>query len=217
MVHTYVKALTKIASRYAPSRSLSFNLVHLFKALQLMEEKEHVSRSLLCNELSLGEGVVRTLLKHLKMQGLIKSTKSGTRLTEKGMTILSGLVSSIPAETRIPKSSVAVGKFNYVVLLKQYGFAAIRSGIEQRDAAIKMGASGATTLLFKENKFVIPGTNYNSLTKEPRIAKLLIEKLNPEDGDVIIIGSALEDIRTAELAAKNAALLTIVNHDEHAQ
>jgi phosphoglycolate phosphatase-like HAD superfamily hydrolase len=151
------------------------------------------------------------------MKGLIKSTKSGTRLTEKGMTILSGLVSSIPAETSIPKSSVAVGKFNYVVLLKQYGFAAIRSGIEQRDAAIKMGASGATTLLFKENKFVIPGTNYNSLTKEPRIAKLLIEKLNPEDGDVIIIGSALEDIRTAELAAKNAALLTIVNHDEHAQ
>jgi phosphoglycolate phosphatase-like HAD superfamily hydrolase len=133
------------------------------------------------------------------------------------MTTLSGLVSPIPAETSIPKSSVAVGKFNYVVLLKQYGFAAIRSGIEQRDAAIKMGASGATTLLFKENKFVIPGTNYNSLTKEPRIAKLLIEKLNPEDGDVIIIGSALEDIRTAELAAKNAALLTIVNHDEHAQ
>src|SRR6478752_9872405 len=70
MVHIYVKALTKIASRYAPSRSLSFNLVHLFKALQLMEEKGHVSRSLLCKELSLGEGVVRTLLKHLKMQGL---------------------------------------------------------------------------------------------------------------------------------------------------
>ena len=151
------------------------------------------------------------------MHGLIKSTKSGTRLTEKGMTILSGLVSSIPAETSIPKSSVAVGKFNYVVLLKQYGFAAIRSGIEQRDAAIKMGASGATTLLFKENKFVIPGTNYNSLIKEPHIAKILIENLKPENEDVIIIGSAVEDIRTAELAAKNAALLTIVNHDEHAQ
>ena len=139
------------------------------------------------------------------MQGLIKSTKSGYRLTEKGMTILSGLVSSIPAETSIPKSSVAVGKFNYVVLLKQYGFAAIRSGIEQRDAPIKMGASGATTLLFKENKFVIPGTNYNSLTKEPHIAKILIENLKPEDGDVIIIGAAVEDIRTAELAPKNAA------------
>jgi hypothetical protein len=102
-------------------------------------------------------------------------------------------------------------------LLKQYGFAAIRSGIEQRDAAIKMEASGATTLIFKDNKFVIPGTNYNSLTKEPDTAKILIENLKPEDGDVIIIGSALDGRRTAELAAKNAALLTIVNHDEHGQ
>jgi hypothetical protein len=58
----YVKALAKIASRYAPSRALSFNLVHIFKTLQLMEEKGYVSRSLLCKELSVGEGVVRTLL-----------------------------------------------------------------------------------------------------------------------------------------------------------
>lgn len=90
MVHTYVKALAKIANRYAPSRVLSFNLVHHFKALQLMEEKGHVCRALLCKELSLGEGAIRTLLKHLKMQGLIESTKNGARLTEKGMTTLSG-------------------------------------------------------------------------------------------------------------------------------
>jgi hypothetical protein len=207
----YVKALAKIASRYAPSRALSFNLVHIFKTLQLMEEKGHVSRALLCKELSLGEGVVRTLLKHLKMQGLIESTKSGTRLTEKGMTMLSGLLSSVPTEMSIPRSSVALGKFNYVVLLKQFGFA-IKSGIEQRDAAIKMGATGATTLLFKDDKFVIPSTNYDSLAKEPHKARLLVEKLRPEDGDVIIIGSATENQRTAELAAKNAALLTIMNH-----
>ena len=68
-----------------------------------MEEKGHVSRSLLCKELSLGEGVARTLLKHLKMQGLIKSTKNGTRLTEKkGMTNLSGLLSSVHREMSIP-------------------------------------------------------------------------------------------------------------------
>jgi Domain of unknown function (DUF4443) len=210
----YVKALAKIASRYAPSRVLSFDSVHLFKTLQLMNEKGHVSRSSVCKELSLGDGVVRTLLKHLKMQGLINSTNSGTRLTEKGMTILSGLVSSIPAETSIPKSSVALGRFNYAVLIKQYGFA-VKSGIEQRDAAIKMGGSGATTLLFKDNKLVIPGTSYDSLSKEPYTAKLLIEKLNPKDGDVIIIGSAVEDVRIAEFAAKNAAFLTLLNHEKH--
>lgn len=37
-----------------------------------------------------------------------------------------------------PKCSIALGKFNYAILLKQLSFA-IKSGIEQRDAAIKMG------------------------------------------------------------------------------
>ena len=53
------------------------------------------------------------------------------------------------------------------------------------------------------------------MRKESHIAGLLTEKLNPESGDVIIIGSATEDERTAELAAKNAALLTIMNHERH--
>ena len=56
-------------------------------------------------------------------------------------------------------------------------------------------------------------TNYDSLAKEPHIVRLLVEKLRPEDGDVIIIGSATENQRTAELAAKNAALLTIMDHE----
>jgi hypothetical protein len=55
----------------------------------------------------------------------------------------------------------------------------------------KTGATGATSLLFKHNGFVIPGTNYDSLSKEPHTAELLIERLKPEDVDVIIIGSAL--------------------------
>jgi hypothetical protein len=98
-------------------------------------------------------------------------------------------------------------------LLRQFGFS-IKSGIEQRDAAIKWEQQ-TPQLLFKNNKFLIPSTNnyYDSLEKEPRIAKLLIEKLQSEDGDVIIIGSAVENVRIAELAAKNAALLTIVDHE----
>ena len=94
-MHTYVKALTQIASRYAPSRMLSFELVHIFKVFQLLNKKKHVSRALLCQELSLGEGSVKTLIKHLKMQGLIHSTNHGTILTEKGKIISSALVQSI--------------------------------------------------------------------------------------------------------------------------
>jgi hypothetical protein len=215
-MHTYVKALTKIASRYAPSRMLSFELVHVFKALQLLDKNEHVSRTLLRQELALGEGSIRTLVKHLKMHNLVKSTNAGTKMTEKARAISSELLQSIPSEAIMPKCSIALGKFNYVVLLKNYRFA-IRSGIEQRDAAIKMGAVGATTLLYKDHKFVMPGA-YNSkysLQKESDIANLLIGKLKPEDNDVLIIGSDNQDLRMAEFGAKNAVLFTIMNHETH--
>ena len=214
-MHTYLKALTKIASRYAPSRMLSFELVHIFKVFQLLDKNEHVSRTLLCQELSLGEGSVRTLVKHLKMQSLVKSTNTGTRLTEKGKALTSELLQSIPSEANMPKCSIALGKFNYVILLRNYGFA-IKSGIEQRDAAIKMGALGATTLLYKDYKFVMPGAyNEDSLQKESDIANLLIDKLKPKENDVIIVGSDNKNLRLAEFGAKNAALLTIMGHETH--
>src|ERR671931_1950493 len=175
-MHTYVRALTKIASRYAPIRMLSFELVHIFKVFQLLDKNGQISRTLLCQELGLGEGSARTLLKHLKMQNLVKSTNGGTRLTEKGKALSSTLLQSIPSEGNMPKCFIALGKFNYVVLLRNYGFA-IKSGIEQRDAAIKMGAVGATTLLYKDRKFVMPGAyNEDSLQKESDIANLLIDK-----------------------------------------
>ena len=117
-MHTYVRMLTKIATRYAPSRILSFDSVHVFKLLQLIERKRHVSRNLLCQELALGEGSIKTLVKHLKMKGLIQSTKRGTTMTEKGRKITSEILLLIPRETTIPKCSIALGKFNYAVLVR---------------------------------------------------------------------------------------------------
>ena len=155
-------------------------------------------------------------MKHLKMQNMICTANSGTKMTEKGKSIFSHITSSIPAETNVPKCSVALGKFNYAVLLKQFNFA-IKSGVEQRDAAIKMGAKGATTLLYKDRGFVMPSIDgtFNPLQKEPEICKLLINRLQPiEEGDVIIIGSDDISKRSAELAAKSAALLTIMDHEK---
>jgi hypothetical protein len=216
-MHMYIKALFKVADKYAPSRNISFDVAHIFKALQLIEKRGHASRELLSRELALGEGIIKTLIKHLKMQNMIYTANSGTKMTEKGRSIFSHIISSITAETNIPKCSVALGKFNYAVLLKQFNFA-IKSGIEQRDAAIKMGAKGATTLLYKDRGFIMPSSDgtFNLLQKEPEICKLLINRLQPiEEGDVIIIGSDDITKRSAELAAKSAALLAIMDHEKH--
>lgn len=214
-MHMYIKMLEKVTSRYAPSRVLSFDVVHVFAGLQIIEKNNNItSRNSLCAGLVLGEGTVKTLVKHLKMQGLIETSNRGTRLTAKGKSICEGLLSAIPAEMSLPKCSIALSKFNYAVLVRDFGFA-VGLGIEQRDAAIKMGATGATTLLFKDNKFVMPANIDDSLKKEQEIRRMLIEKLNPKEGDVIIIGSANDNKKTAELGAKNAALLTIFSHEKH--
>ena len=213
-MHKYIMILERVASRYAPSRTLSFDLVHVFAALQRIGNIGITSRSALCSGLVLGEGTVKTLVKHLKMHGLIETSNRGTRMTTKGKSVYEGLLSTIPAEMSLPRCSTALSRFNYAVLVREFGFA-VGLGIEQRDAAIKMGASGATTLLFKENKFVMPASSNDSLKKEREVRRMLVEKLNPRDGDVIIIGSADSNEKTAELGAKNAALLTILSHEKN--
>ena len=81
-----------------------------------------------------------------------------------------------------------------------------------------MGALGATTLIYKDNKITMPGAynnNNNFIQKEPHVTNLLIDKLKPQENDVIIIGSDNESLRIAEFAAKNAALFTIMSHETH--
>ncbi len=213
-MHTYVRTLQKVASRIAPSRILSFEMVHVLVTLQLIQERGHVSRHTLCKKLDLGEGTVKTLVKHLKIYDLIETDKTGTRISTKGSKLLSELLLSIPAEMSISTCSVALGKFNYAILIKQMSYV-IRSGIEQRDAAIKMNALGATSLVFKDDKFMIPNTNFNALHREQKLHTLLVDSLKPEEGDVLIIGSDNISERAAEFAAKSAALVTIMNHEKH--
>ena len=213
-MHTYVKTLQKVADRYAPSRVLSFDMVHVFKTLQLIQESGHVSREKLCDDLGLGEGTIKTLVRHLKMQNLIESTNAGTKMTKKGNSLFSELLSSIPSEISLSKCGITLGKFNYAVLVKQMS-SMIKDGIVQRDAAIRMGASGATTLLFKDNKFLFPQTDFDSLKDEHQLSEQMIKNLHPQDGDVIIIGSDDYSRMKAEFAAKSAALITIMNHEKY--
>ncbi|MGE5633961.1 MAG: DUF4443 domain-containing protein [Deltaproteobacteria bacterium] len=173
-----------------------------------------MSRDLLRKELSLGDGSIKTLIKHLKMTNMIKTSNAGTILTEKGEKIISQILSCIPNETDIQKSSITICKFNYVILVKNMADV-IKSGIEQRDIAIKAGAIGATTLIFRNGIFLIPRTNFNALSKEPQIQKKLIENLHPENNDVIIIGSDHKSKKIAEIATKYAVLFTMINHVKH--
>ncbi|MCD6263510.1 hypothetical protein J7L60_03765, partial [Candidatus Bathyarchaeota archaeon] len=152
--------------------------------------------------LGLSEGVTRTLLRHLRAEGLIEVTRRGIGLTEKGRRLLETLRSHIPGGMEVPSGPLTIGPKNFAVLVKGAG-GHVRSGMEQRDAALKAGAMGATTLVFDGEGFTIPGMEEAPPGVE-EVYELLL-RLKPRKGDVIIVGSA-SDILSAELGAKTAAL-----------
>jgi DNA-binding XRE family transcriptional regulator len=121
-------------------------------------------------------------------------------LTEKGRELLAE-IESIFSVTELPESPITIGSKNYAVLVKRAS-TKIRLGIEQRDAAMIVGAKGATTLISDEKGLRMPSME-NAI--EASLEKLILEELKPVSGDVVIIGSS-NDRFLAELGAKSAAL-----------
>lgn len=60
----------------------------------------------------------------------------------------------------------------------------------------------------------MPGSSQDPLKKEGELRSDLVEKLRPQDGEVVIIGGA-DTAKAAELAVKNAALATVMVHEKH--
>lgn len=155
----------------------------------------------------MGEGAVKTLILHLKEEGLADSLRSGTFLTKKGQKFAGELFKILSGECDIPKCSISLGKNNHAILLRNFA-KEIKTGIEQRDASILYGATGAITLLYHKNKFVFPKEEVDCLQKDKKVRSILLENLKPQDGDVIIIATASEPF-VAEISAKSSALFTL--------
>lgn len=212
-MHQYVRILQNVVSRKGSSKLLTFSVPHVFKALRLLAEENYVSRESFCKNLQIGEGAVKTLISHLKEANLVDSTKAGTYLTEKGKRFSKKIFEVLPLECNVKPCSIAQAKHNHAIIIKKYTDA-IKTGVDQRDYAILYGATGATTLLYSNDKFVFPKEHYDCLSKDVSTKKKLKESLKPENGDVVIIASA-DDPFVAELSAKNAALWTVASHEKH--
>jgi len=199
-----LEVVERVASKIAPGRTPLFTEAHVIKALEEIEAQGQVGRIKLSKTVGLGEGTTRTLVKHLQKEKLIRISRSGIELSEHGKKLFSALRAGISMEIEIPPSPLTVGAFNVAVLVRDVS-SAVRYGLEQRDAAIRTGAHGATTLIFSRNRLTMPGVTEDVFKDAPSIRDALLSKLKPKENDVIIIGSA-GDKRTAELGAKMAAL-----------
>lgn len=209
-----LEVLDKTARKAAPGRAPYFMVVHLAKSLMIVESQSPIGRMKLARMLGLGEGSARTLIRHLEHAGLIQVTKAGIAMTNAGTKLYSDLKRRLSEATEIPKSTLTVGPFNTAILVKN-SVDAIRGGVEQRDAAIKVGAMGATTLIFNRGRLNMPLVNEDVFSNIPAVRAALISKLKPQENDIIVIGSASDKL-TAEFGAIAAALETLKVHKSEA-
>jgi hypothetical protein len=198
-----LEIIARVSSKIAPGRFPSFAEAHVLKALEEISLEKSVGRLRLSRDLDLGEGETRTLVKHLKNEGLIDISRSGISLSEAGRKLLSSLRAVLSEQMAIPFTPLTVGRFNVAVRVAGMKNS-VKYGLEQRDAAIKEGANGATTLVFTKTGLAMPGSREDVSKSDSSIIDAL-SKLSLNEGDVVIIGSADEKIK-AELGAKAAAL-----------
>ena len=195
--------LNSLAKEKAPGPALTFTSLHLVKVLELIAEGP-IGRGKLAKKLGIGEGTIRTIIKRLKDSNLIEISKSGCHLTSFGRNFWKKFKEKIPKKIFLGKNEFSLAEYNVGVLIRKCA-GKVKTGMRQRDAAIMAGAEGATTLVVKDEKLILPGVSDNVAKDYPVAYKQIVELLRPEQDDVVIVGTA-ETREKAEYGALAAAL-----------
>lgn len=207
MPHGFKRILEKVAGEKAPGPSPTFSVFHMLRAIELIAKKA-IGRSKLAEELAVGEGAMRTMINRLKDAGLITTSKLGCSLTSKGLKLWNEYKTVFGRKVGIEKSELTLADYNFAILVKNRGHK-VKSGMEQRDAAIMVGAMGATTIMFRAERLIIPSVSDNIAKDFPKAANQMVRLLQPEENDVIVVGGA-DSLIKAEYGAL-AAAWTLVN------
>ena len=188
MASSLKKFMQQISGKKAPGPSTSFTIFHVFYALELMAQKT-LGRNKLAEKLMVGDGAVRTIISRLRDADLIETSKEGCNLTKKGLEIWQQFEEIFPRRVDIPKSELIESEFSFAFLVKNSG-QKVKSGIDQRDAAIIAGARKALVIVLKSGHLRIESVSDCIEKQYPKVARLIFDELLPHDNDVIIIAGA---------------------------
>ena len=195
--------LNSLVKEKGPGPALTFTSLHLIKVLELIAEGP-IGRGKLAKKLGIGEGTIRTIIKRLKDSNLIEISKNGCHLTSFGKNFWKKFKEKIPKKVFLEKNEFSLAEYTVAVLIKKCGDK-VRIGMQQRDAAIMAGAEGATTLVVKDGKIILPGVSDDVAKDYPVAYRQIVKLLRPEHDDVVIVGTG-ETKEKAEYGALAAAL-----------
>jgi hypothetical protein len=137
---------------------------------------------------------VRTIISRLRTAGLIETSKAGCTLTKKGVDTWNEFEQFFPKRVEIPKTELSQSEFNFAFLVKNSGNK-VKSGIDQRDAAIIAGARKALVTVFKDGHLHIQAVSDCIEKDYPKAATQIREQLAPQENDVVIIAGADSALR----------------------
>jgi len=210
MTFPFKSLIESLASPKGPGPSPTFSMFHIFYALELMAKKP-IGRNKLAEKMNVGEGAIRTIINRLKDSGLIVTSKEGCILTEKGLSVWKNFEAVFPKRVEVGKTALTTSEYSYAFLVKNKGNK-VKSGIDQRDAAIMGGARRAIVIVFKNGHLIIDSIS-DSLEKDfPEAADVILKDLKPEDNDVIIIAGAGKPLKAKRGAF--AASWVLIGNDE---
>ena len=175
-----------------------FNDYHIWKAFQCLDESSPVGRKKLSQLLGIGEGSTRTILSMMQDQNMITIGKSGILLTEAGMEFKKSVQMDV---ADISISDLTIGDRDCAVRVPKMA-RNVKYGCEERDAAIKSGATGATTLIYTNGKLIFPGSDY---PVDPDVENKIRSVFSLKNDDVVIIGTGPTE-ESAEIGAVIAGL-----------
>ena len=148
--------------------------------------------------LGIGEGSTRTILSIIQDQGLVTIGKSGIVLTAKGVEFKKSIHMDV---ANVAISDLTIGDKDCAIRVSKMA-RNIRYGCEERDAAIRSGATGATTLVYSNGKLIFPGSDY---PVDSDVESKIRSVFNLKNDDVVIIGTGSTQ-ESAEMGAVIAGL-----------
>lgn len=176
-----------------------FSDYHVYKTLSLLSDGRRKGRKMIADRIGVGEGSMRTIIDYLRDEDLVDVKQTGIKISKKGQEFFARLPLQV---YKLDVSDITLGAESVAVQVK--GVASkIKSGMEQRDQAIKAGADGATTVIVKGDRLTVP-VDFDLDKDRPEIAGAIRRLFDLSDGDVVIIGTSV-DLQRAEEGALAAA------------
>ncbi|WII09799.1 hypothetical protein O8W32_02945 [Methanomassiliicoccales archaeon LGM-DZ1] len=177
-----------------------FTDANVYYALYVLSDGRTMGRKRLAEEVGVGEGSMRRILEKFTEWGFVLIRQTGISITSSGKAFLEQIplrLSDVQLESLSTTGPVQQSVIVYGVAKK------IVNGMEQRDAGIKAGATGCTTLVIRDGKLMIP-PDWNLDEHSPELAYKIRKDTGITPDDAIIVGSGDTKIQ-AVVAALNAA------------